>query len=138
MSRADASNCPTCGVRSFAEDGKPKRQAFDGYHTFDELYEHRIRLWIAVCKSHDRAERAEDGGPWSTSFSDAWRSRKHSDGSAFDGWFLLGLFDSPGEQITYHLPDRFWGACDFAVTRDTAPEFDGHTSADVLERLAKL
>jgi len=94
----------------------------DGYHTFNELYAHRIALWKSVCRI--------SGG--------AWRSRKHSDGSEVPGWFILGLGKEPGSQCTYHLPDAEWDACAFAETLDTAPTFDGHTSADVLARLDGL
>ena len=27
-------------------------EASDGYHTFEELYDHRITLFIALCKQH--------------------------------------------------------------------------------------
>ena len=52
----------------------------DGYHTFDELYDHRITLYIALCKS-----MCGDFGDW----RNVWRSQKHSDGTNYDGWFLL-------------------------------------------------
>lgn len=101
----------------------------DGYHTFGELYEHRIELWIALCKQFS--------GPW---HNFVWRSQYHSDGElAFGGgWFVLGIHKEPGKQITYHLPMRYWDQCDFAEVLDKAPEFDGHTAADVLERLKLL
>lgn len=99
----------------------------DGYHTFEELYEHRITLYIALCKQYMKA----------TGFR-PWRSQLHSDGSGFDGWFVLGLMDEPGKQITYHLPDSKWEETSFAETLDRAPEFDGHTSNDVLKRLAYI
>lgn len=98
----------------------------DGYHTFGELYEHRVTLWIVVLKL------LYDLGYMS------WRSRLHSDSSAFEGWFVLGYGKGKGEQITYHLPLSKWDKCDFAETLDKAPEFDGHTSEDVLERIKKL
>jgi hypothetical protein len=96
----------------------------DGYHTFGELYEHRIELFIALCKNVDGIT--------------VWKSRKHSDGTSFEGWFSLGIGLSKGEQITYHLPDKYWDELDFTHTLESAPEFDGHTSADVLKRLRKL
>jgi hypothetical protein len=43
-----------------------------------------------------------------------------------------------GSQITYHLPTSKWDECDFAITLDKAPEWDGHTSNDVLERIREL
>ena len=99
----------------------------DGYHTFDELYEHRIILFIALCKQYTRA----------TGFR-PWRSKLHADGSSFEGWFILGLMDEPGKQITYHLPLSKWDDVAFADTRDKAPEFDGHTPDSVLKRLKYL
>lgn len=94
----------------------------DGYHTFNELYAHRVALWIALCRAH--------GG--------AWRSKLHSDGEAYPGWFLLGLGEEPGKQMTYHLPDHRWDDTEFATTIDRAPSFDGHTSNDVLARVYEL
>jgi hypothetical protein len=100
----------------------------DGYHTFDELYEHRIVNFIALCKQV--AENSD---------KIVWRSTKHSDGSAWDGWFILGIGTKHGEQITYHLPMSKWEECGFVDdTVYAAPAFDGHTSADVLERISKL
>lgn len=42
----------------------------DGYHTFDELYEHRCLLFINLCLAHPNAAY--------------WRPH-------YDGWPLLGL-----------------------------------------------
>ncbi len=98
----------------------------DGFHTFDELYEHRIVLYIALCRKLH----------WNRTF--VWRSRIHSDGSSMPGWFVLGINVEPGRQITYHLPRSRWEDCGFAKELDRAPEFDGHTPADVLERLARI
>jgi len=98
----------------------------DGYHTFNELYEHRIMLFIALCRVMNNY------GVY------VWRSKKHSDTSEWEGWFILGIRANRGEQITYHLPDDKWEFTDFADTRIMAPKWDGHTSEDVLERLKKL
>lgn len=95
----------------------------DGYHTFNELYDHRIALFIALCRQLG---------------DEVWRSRLHSDGTGFEGWFVLGINSDPGSQITYHLPDNKWDECKFAATLDRAPQFDGHTSADVVSRLGRL
>lgn len=103
----------------------------DGYHTFNELYDHRVALYIALCEKI-----------WLTGLNASaprvWRSKFHSDGSKFDGWFILGIGIGPGEQITYHLPDSKWEACGFAERLERSPDYDGHTSADVLNRLGKL
>ena len=111
----------------------------DSYHTFDELYEHRIALWIALCAQlqgfvyHGDARNQPDGDKLKV-----WRSKLHSDGTSFEGWFILGLNDYAGEQITYHLPLSKWDATGFAQTLKKAPPFDGHTSDDVLARLTSL
>lgn len=96
-------------------------QVSDGHHMMDELYEHRHALWITVCRLHG-----------------AWRALRHSDGTCFDGWFVLGISYSQGTQITYHLPLRFWDDTEFAATLDNAPLYDGHTPGDVIERLKTL
>lgn len=105
--------------------------ASDGYHTFEELYDHRIELFIALCKV-SQPPYTEINPPL------VWRSKLHYDGSEFIGWFVLGMNKVAGRQITYHLPMVRWADTDFAETLDKAPEFDGHTPADVLERLKRL
>ncbi len=110
----------------------------DGYHTFDELYEHRITLYLALCRKLAEAETRENFRNRNPGPISVWRSALHSDGTNWDGWFLLGIFTEKGEQITYHLPMTKWIDTNFAVTLDRAPEFDGHTSQDVLERISKL
>jgi len=99
----------------------------DGYHTFKELYEHRITLFIALCKQIS----CDYNGI-------CWKSKIHSDGSKIDGWFIMGINKEKGKQITYHLPMSKWDECDFVKTLEKAPEFDGHTAEDVLKRLKEL
>ena len=105
----------------------------DGYHTFDELYEHRIVNYMALCRQLSRYSAA-----LLRRTNPVWRTRIHSDGTEWPGWFILGIFTEPGKQITYHLPMSKWDECDFAQRLNTAPKWDGHTSADVLERLKNL
>lgn len=103
----------------------------DGYHTFNELYEHRFTLFIALCKMiyyHHPDTHFTGQFP-------IWRSREHSDGSEWPGWFILGIGMAPGHQITYHLPEGKWGLVEFAKTLDRAPEYDGHTANDAILRL---
>lgn len=105
-------------------------QTSDGYHTFDELYEHRFELWMALCREINANPKYQYG-------REIWRCRVNSDGTSYPGWFLLGMGNEPGKQLTYHLPDRLWDRCEFATTIDHC-SFDGHASADVLKRLAAL
>ena len=102
----------------------------DGYHTMDELYDHRIELYIALCRTmqtHDELCAVP-----------IWRSELHADGKRYDGWFILGIGKEKGSQISYHLPMHRWGDTDFAETLENAPVWDGHTPADVINRLKSL
>jgi hypothetical protein len=101
----------------------------DGYHTFEELYDHRITLFITLCRVYD-----------DTHFpGDSWRSKVHRDGSMYQGQFILGLFKEKGRQITYHVPIERWKETEFvAETLGRTPEWDGHSSADVIDRLKQL
>lgn len=95
----------------------------DGYHTFNELYEHRHLLFRAVTKAYS---------------STAWRAKKHDDGSSFKGWFIAGVVNLKGKDITYHLPIRLWKEFAHCSTLEKAPKWDGHTSKDVIKRLKNL
>ncbi len=97
----------------------------DGYHTFNELYDHRCTLFIAFASTY------KDGAYF-------WKSAKHADGSMMEGFFIAGLFVQHGKQIAYHMPVKFWELCPEARTLDVAPEWDKHTPDQALERLLKL
>ena len=94
----------------------------DGYHTFAELYLHRHFLFMALMISHPEK---------------SWRSKSHSDGSVFDGWFIAGMH-LPAGDVTYHLPIKAWDNLDDhdISTLQTAPEWDNHTPHDVLLRIS--
>ena len=90
----------------------------DGYHTFNELYEHRHMLFAYACKDNPLA----------------WKARKHDDGSMFDGgWFIAGI-DLKCGTITYHIPEKHWELFDCREL-EYAPAWDGHTADDVIVRL---
>lgn len=117
----------------------------DGYHTFDELYAHRITLFIALCRAYIGATgqpiEIRNGNIVAGKDSKVWRSKRHSDGELCFGTgleFVMGIGRKKGQQITYHLPIEFWSVTEFAETLDKAPEWDGHTSDDVLYRLILL
>ena len=113
----------------------------DGYHTFDELYDHRITLYIALCRTIKQiSDLSLEMGSKPLTIP-VWRSKKHSNGEVCFGTgtqFILGIGAGKGDQITYHIPIDRWDETDFAETLDQAPEWDGHTSAEVLERLKNL
>lgn len=94
----------------------------DGYHTFNELYHHRAVLFSVLVRIYrDRA----------------WKSRLHSDGTMYDGMFIVGI-NTPDGQTTYHCDiDPYWDMFDCAELPN-APEWDGHTPAQAIERIGKL
>lgn len=106
----------------------------DGYHTFDELYEHRTALFIALCKVYAETDFAE----WGKDCPDVWRSKNHHVGGEpmYDGWFIMGI--GKQTQISYHLPISKWEETNFAETLENAPKWDGHTPSDVIDRLKNL
>lgn len=97
----------------------PVGQVSDGYHTFDELYEHRCLLFCLAQRCTLKT----------------WKSKKHDDGTEFEGWFIAGI-DLPTGTISYHLPLSMWNLCP-ASEYPLAPKWDGHTPSDVCQRIKK-
>ena len=104
----------------------------DGYHTFKELYRYRLLYNAALFNA------------WGLrGFHDVHKSKRHSDGElAFDGgWFVVVADlptddDSPG-QITNHYEMADWDLFHVPV-RERAAKWDGHTPANVAERLERF
>jgi hypothetical protein len=111
-------------------------QISDGYHTFKQLYDHRIGLWIALCREYQLRSGNIDF-PFPERLS-VWKTKKHSDGTVWNGWFILGMGSKKGEQITYHLPEILWNKLGDIYTLKKAPKYDGHTPADALFRISEL
>lgn len=93
----------------------------DGYHTFNELYEHRHTLFIALMHAFPAL---------------SWKAKLHDDYSHFPGWFVAGI-ETPEGQATYHLPLRLWDAFDVEEL-PVSPPWDGHTPDDVIKRITSL
>ena len=67
----------------------------------------------------------------------AWKSKLHHDGTMYEGMFIVGV-DTPQGQATYHYDvepywDMFW-----CKELERAPEWDGHTPDDAIERIGSL
>lgn len=93
----------------------------DGYHTFNELYEHRHALFGLVVKLY--------GG---------WKARRHFDNTEYVGWFIAGLIQPHGKQITYHIPMKYWEDFPGEAMEKAPTAWDGHGPSDVVERLKGL
>lgn len=94
----------------------------DGYHTFNELYHHRAVLFSVIVENF--ADRA-------------WKSKLHADGTMYEGMFIVGI-ETPDGQATYHYDVvPYWNLFRCKEV-DRAPEWDGHTPDQAIERIGKL
>jgi hypothetical protein len=96
----------------------------DGYHTFGELYDHRRALTALLAAA-------------AATENDSWRSKAHhpDDDPMFEGGYFIVGIELPTGTITYHYKLAHWD--DFASVPELehAPKWDGHTPADVVERM---
>ena len=98
-----------------------KGQISDGYHTFNELYYHRMMLFSIVCNTYE---------------SMSWKSWKHYEGDMFDDYFIVGV-NTPEGTFTYHYHKDHWDM--FNVPEiSRAPKWDGHTADDITRLLSLL
>ena len=94
----------------------------DGYHTFNELYHHRAVLFSVIVRNYPEL---------------SWKSKKHHTGDMYDGMFIVGI-DTPFGQASYHYDiDQYWDMFD-CKELEYAPEWDGHTPEQAIERIGKL
>ena len=86
----------------------------DGYHTFDELYEHRMILFSVILNNNK---------------DKAWKSKLHDDGTMFDDYFIVGITTIEGD-FTYHYHIDNWDL--FNVKElERGHKWDGHESKDI-------
>lgn len=87
----------------------------DGFHTMQDLYEHRVALFIALMESNPGI---------------SWKYRDFEN----DEWVLGGMNLKTGP-IAYPLPGEVFD--NLAVgSRIEPPEYDGYTPDDILRRLS--
>jgi hypothetical protein len=96
----------------------------DGYHTFQDLYDHRRALTAVLAAG-------------AASAGDSWRSKRHhpEDGPMFDESFIVGLNLPVHGTITYHYNLEHWD--DFAAVPELehAPKWDGAGPDETVSRL---
>lgn len=90
----------------------------DGYHTFDELYYHRMILFSVICNQNKNI---------------SWKSKLHSDGTMYDNYFICGI-ETPSGMYTYHYDLKYWNLFDVKELSN-APEWDGHKPEDIIRLL---
>lgn len=101
-------------LKQIDEDGGDVSCISDGYHTFDELYFHRMVLFSIILNQNQDV---------------SWKSKKHSDGTMYDNYFICGI-KTPEGQYTYHYDLKYWSH--FNVKElEYAPEYDGHKPEDI-------
>lgn len=105
---------PTGGPTDIPDKGSIS----DGYHTFNELYDHRNLLFLNLCMA--------------TQFPIWWK---------FDpdarGYFILYLDTDDFGQISYHIPLKYLKYVEKSCYHQVEPRpWDGHTSQDVVKRLS--
>lgn len=98
----------------FEFDVERKGLISDGYHTFDELYEHRMILFSVILNSNKDI---------------AWKSKLHDDGTMFDDYFIVGITTEEGD-YTYHYHIDNWNMFDVKEL-EYAPKWDGHQPSDI-------
>ncbi|CAI2145751.1 Protein of uncharacterised function (DUF2829) [Serratia fonticola] len=101
---------------------KDMGEVSDGYHTFNELYAHRVRLFTTLMRAHP---------------DKSWFSHRNHEGIGEEGWILAGI-DTPAGTVTYHLPVSEIPNLPPTFALDYGKEWDGHTPDDVLVRLLSL
>ena len=97
------------------ETGWSSKGISDKWHTFDELYFHRMILFLSIQLAHK---------------DKSWKSKQHHDGTMFDDSFIVGI-DTPDGQYSYHYDLEYWDMFKEIVELDKAPEYDGHTPKDI-------
>lgn len=108
-------------IESLRDRLKTVRETSDGYHTFNELYHHRTVLFSVIVANHRDI---------------SWKSKLHHDGTMYEDMFIVGV-DTPQGQATYHCDMEYWNIF-WCKELERAPEWDGHTPDDAIERIGTL
>ena len=104
---------PDIFQETYTED-KGSGEVSDGYHTFNELYHHRMVLFSVICNQNKEK---------------AWKSKLHDDGTMYDNYFIVGITTVEGD-YTYHYHMDHWNEFDVKEL-EYAPKWDGHTPSDI-------
>lgn len=99
-----------------------KDDVSDGYHTFRELYMHRMALTLCMLQDTSR-------------FLSHKSLRHHPlDQPCFDDSFVV-MFYVQGKQCSYHYDLKYWDMFVSVPTKEHADKWDGHTPENVVGRI---
>lgn len=102
-------------IEKLRDEGVSRKAISDGYHTFEELYYHRMVLFSIILNQNKEI---------------SWKAKKHHDGTMFgDDSFICGI-ETPEGQYTYHYHLDYWNNFDVKEL-EFAPEYDGHKPKDI-------
>lgn len=107
-------------ILRYKQFGWSTKGVSDEWHTFDELYYHRMMLFLTIQLAHK---------------DKAWKSKLHDDGTMFDDSFIVGV-ETPEGQYSYHYNLKFWDLFKGIKELGKAPEFDGHQPKDITRLLS--
>lgn len=102
------------------KEGWSTKDISDKWHTFGELYNHRMILFLTIQLAHK---------------DKAWKSKQHDDGTMFEDSFIVGL-ETPEGQYSYHYNLEFWDLFEDIKELEYAPKFDGHRPEDITRLLS--
>lgn len=108
-------------LKQMRDAGISRKDISDGYHTFGELYFHRMILFSIILNQNPTI---------------SWKAKKHHDGTMFgDDSFICGI-ETPEGQYTYYYHLDYW---DYFNVKELeyAPKYDGHKPEDI-DRLLTL
>ena len=98
-----------------------KSKISDGYHTFEELYQHRVALFLIILKQNKDI---------------AFKTLRNKEGEEWMGWGIAGMETNFG-QITYHIPIKDYKKLGVKEINKNS-KYDGHNASDTLNRLSQF
>ena len=135
-------------IETAKESGEDISKLSDGYHSFAELYDFRKIYNAALFNEWAKNYDPEHSGLYKSMFPryskigdhyNVHKSWRHNDGELCfgGGWFIV-CAKLPNGLISNHYEAKDWDLFKVPEVEKSMFEFDGHTSQDVLERLASL
>lgn len=117
--RKNQFNCLHCDI-VFSKDQVNLNNISDGYHTFEELYYHKMVMFSIICNQNK---------------DKACKSKLHADGTMYKNHFIAEI-KTPEGNFSYHFDLKYWDWFEIPAV-EKAPKWDGHQPKDI-DRLLSL